>query len=107
MSIKYTIYHTYKGQSYFGLYKPSKYCYQFHNFREEFWTIVNGEGMVIIDDKKHYVKCGEFIHIPKKAKHRISNSSKDTELVFIEVQCGEYFGEDDIVRLSDDYNRAS
>ena len=50
------------------------------------------------------VSAGESIKINKEAKHRILNSG-DTPLVFIEVQTGTYFGEDDIVRIEDDYNR--
>ena len=47
---------------------------------------------------------GDTIHVPKGAKHRIRNVGAD-KLVFIEVQRGDYFGEDDIIRLQDDYNR--
>jgi mannose-6-phosphate isomerase len=47
---------------------------------------------------------GESIHIPLGAKHRIINEG-ESPLIFIEVQVGEYFGEDDIIRLQDDYGR--
>ena len=50
------------------------------------------------------VKYGESIFIPLGAKHRIENRSSEL-LVFIEVQTGTYFGEDDIVRIEDDYSR--
>ncbi len=79
--------------------------YQFHEKRSETWVIVKGNGMVIIDEKKQNVSEGKTILIPKKSRHRIENIS-DTQLVFIEIQTGTYFGEDDIVRLSDDYNRS-
>jgi len=79
--------------------------YQFHKKRSETWVIVEGKGIVIIDEKKQNVSEGETILIPKKSRHRIENIS-DTQLVFIEIQTGTYFGEDDIVRLLDDYNRS-
>ncbi len=52
---------------------------------------------------KNY-EIGDVVHIPLGAAHRIKNNGKE-ELIFIEVQLGSYFGEDDIIRLSDDYNR--
>ncbi len=79
--------------------------YQYHKKRSETWVIVKGKGIVIIDEKKQNVSEGETILIQKKSRHRIENISDD-QLVFIEVQTGTYFGEDDIVRLSDDYNRS-
>ena len=57
-----------------------------------------------LDGVEKKVSAGESIKINKEAKHRILNSA-DTPLVFIEVQTGTYFGEDDIVRIEDDYNR--
>ena len=78
--------------------------YQFHHYRQEFWTIVEGEAVVVLDGEEHVVKYGESIHIPLGAKHRIENRASEV-LVFIEVQTGTYFGEDDIVRLQDDYAR--
>ena len=71
--------------------------------RSESWTIIKGQGIVTLDGVEiNY--AGESIKINKEAKHRIQNPS-DTILVFIEVQTGTYFGEDDIVRIEDDYNR--
>ena len=78
--------------------------YQYHHHRQEFWTIVQGEAVVILDEIEHQLKYGESIHIPLGAKHRIENRSSEL-LVFIEVQTGTYFGEDDIVRLQDDFAR--
>lgn len=78
--------------------------YQFHHYRQEFWTIVEGEAVVILDEVEHELKYGESINIPLGAKHRIENRSNEL-LVFIEVQTGTYFGEDDIVRLQDDFER--
>ena len=78
--------------------------YQYHNNRSEVWTIIKGKGSVTLDGKINNYKKGDTILIPKGAKHRIENNGKD-KIVFIEVQTGSYFGEDDIVRLEDDYNR--
>ena len=79
--------------------------YQYHNKRQETWIILSGEGLMTIDDKNHQVFKGSQIFIPTKSKHRIENTSSTDILEFIEVQTGEYFGEDDIVRIQDDYGR--
>jgi len=79
--------------------------YQKHQKREEFWTIVKGEAVVTLDDKEIPLTEGQNIHIPRQAAHRIANKS-DSPVVFIEIQRGEYFGEDDIIRLEDDFGRA-
>ncbi|HAV02612.1 MAG TPA: mannose-6-phosphate isomerase [Chryseobacterium sp.] len=78
--------------------------YQYHHHRQEFWTVVEGEAVVILDEKEHTVRYGESIFIPQGARHRIENRS-NAVLIFIEVQTGTYFGEDDIVRVQDDYAR--
>ena len=79
--------------------------YQYHHKRSEHWVIVKGNAVVVLDDKETSLSVGEHVFIPIGVKHRIENRS-DEELMFIEVQCGTYFGEDDIVRLSDDYKRS-
>ena len=81
-----------------------KLSYQYHNKRSESWTIVKGKGKITLNDKIKEYKNGETILIPQGMKHRIHNDT-DIKLVFIEVQTGTYFGEDDIVRIEDDYNR--
>ena len=78
--------------------------YQYHHHRQEFWTIVEGEAVVVLDEVEHVLKYGESIFIPLGAKHRIENRGSE-RLVFVEVQTGSYFGEDDIVRIQDDYSR--
>ena len=78
--------------------------YQYHNKRSESWTIVDGEGIITINGKVIVCSKGETILISQGAKHRIENRS-EKKVVFIEVQTGTYFGEDDIVRVEDDYNR--
>ncbi len=86
--------------------KPGhRLSYQKHKLREENWFIVQGEALVTRDDVDHILKEGEFIHIPFEAKHRIANNHEALDLIFIEIQRGSYFGEDDIVRFSDDYGR--
>ena len=78
--------------------------YQYHSKRKEFWTIVNGSATVILDDEKILIAQGESINIPLGAKHRIMNETNEL-VVFIEVQTGTYFGEDDIIRIDDEYGR--
>ena len=85
--------------------KPGhRLSYQYHNKRSEVWTIVKGSGEVTIEGNTKIVNYGDCITIKKSEKHRIKNNSNKV-LVFIEVQTGSYFGEDDIVRIDDDYNR--
>ncbi len=79
--------------------------YQYHHFRSEAWTMVLGEAVITLDDIPKTYTAGETILISVGTKHRIENKS-DTLVVFIEVQTGTYFGEDDIVRIEDDYNRS-
>ncbi len=79
--------------------------YQSHKKRAENWVITKGNPEVILNDVSHHLKPGESIYIPVGAKHRIRNPHA-TELVeFVEVQTGTYFGEDDITRYQDDYQR--
>lgn len=78
---------------------------QLHHKRAEHWVLVAGEGIVQIGDTEFPTRPGEYRFIPLGEKHRLSNrTSQPVELV--EVQIGEYLGEDDIVRLVDDYGRA-
>ena len=78
--------------------------YQYHHKRSEAWTIVNGTGLITLDGvDNEYVK-GQTVLIPQGVKHRIENKGSE-KVIFIEVQTGNYFGEDDIVRIEDDYNR--
>ncbi|MDC0560136.1 phosphomannose isomerase type II C-terminal cupin domain [Flavobacteriaceae bacterium] len=78
--------------------------YQYHNKRSEVWIIIQGEGTVLLNDNKINYSKGDTIEIPQGVKHRIENNGSE-KTIFIEVQTGTYFGEDDIVRLQDDYNR--
>ena len=78
--------------------------YQYHYKRNEVWTIIAGSGIVTLNDKETAVSAGTVVEVSAGVKHRIQNTGEEP-LVFIEVQHGTYFGEDDIVRLEDDYNR--
>lgn len=77
---------------------------QMHESRTEHWVIVAGEAIVTVGDQEIRMRENENILIPVRTKHRVANPGKDL-LVFIEVQCGSYLGEDDIRRFEDDYNR--
>jgi mannose-6-phosphate isomerase-like protein (cupin superfamily) len=77
---------------------------QYHHKRAEVWTIVQGVGTITIDDDIRDYSAGQVAQIPLGAHHRIENKTNEP-VVFIEVQHGTYFGEDDIVRVEDDYNR--
>lgn len=77
---------------------------QRHRRRAEHWYLVRGDVVVTIDDRELDLQPGEAVDIPCGAAHRLRNAGED-EVIFIEVQTGEYFGEDDIERLLDDYGR--
>lgn len=66
--------------------------------------MVGGEGVVTLDGNSIDVRRGDAVDVPAGAAHRIHNTGS-APLVFVEVQHGDYFGEDDIVRLDDDYGR--
>jgi len=76
-----------------------------HQHRAEVWTIESGVGTITIHDEIKKYATGQVVQIPQGAHHRIENRGPEP-VVFIEVQCGTYFGEDDIVRIEDDYNKA-
>lgn len=78
--------------------------YQKHSQRAEHWFVVRGTAKVTLDDRDVVVKTGQAIDIAIGSAHRIENPG-DELLVFIEVQRGNYLGEDDIVRLQDDFGR--
>ena len=78
--------------------------YQYHSKRAEVWTCIQGKLSVILDDVLHELFSGDSLNIPQGAKHRAFNDTIELAQ-FIEVQTGTYFGEDDIVRLEDDYQR--
>ncbi len=79
--------------------------YQKHAHRAEHWVVVKGAAKVTLDGQEIIVPLGKAIDIPLGAAHRVENPGGDN-LIFIEVQRGSYLGEDDIVRLDDDFGRA-
>tara|TARA_B110000003_G_scaffold230775_1_gene233072 strand:+ start:1067 stop:1411 length:345 start_codon:yes stop_codon:yes gene_type:complete len=85
--------------------KPGgRLSYQYHHKRSEVWTIVSGTATITLDESIKDYEYGDTVLIPQGTKHRVENQF-DNNLVFIEVQHGSYFGEDDIIRINDDYNR--
>ena len=79
--------------------------YQRHARRQEHWLVVHGVGLVTLDGEDHDVEPGSAVDVPVGVAHRIANTGPAEPLTFIEVQRGDYFGEDDIVRIEDDYGR--
>ena len=80
--------------------------YQHHSHRSEHWFVVTGIGQVMLDGEALTISAGAAVDVPRGVAHRIENQGEH-DLVFIEVQHGDYFGEDDIVRLDDDYGRVN
>ena len=78
--------------------------YQYHEHRDETWVVVAGKAKVTLDGKSIVLEPGQTIQISRGTKHRVEAIGKE-DLTFIEVQTGDYFGEDDITRLEDDYER--
>lgn len=78
--------------------------YQYHFKRSEVYVIVQGKALVCLDDIKKEYGVGDTILVPVLTKHQVTNIG-DIDLIFIEIQHGTYFGEDDIIRVSDNYGR--
>ena len=78
---------------------------QMHHHRSEHWVVVSGIAKVVRDEESYFVNVNESTFIPAGRKHRVENPGM-LELVMIEVQSGDYLGEDDIVRYEDNYGRA-
>ena len=78
--------------------------YQRHRHRSEHWFVVSGRGVATVDGVAHPVVPGDAVDVPAGAAHRIESSGPDP-LVFVEVQHGTSFEEDDIERLEDDFGR--
>jgi len=77
---------------------------QRHCKRDEHWFITHGLAVVTMNDAALNLKKGQQVTIPRMVRHRVHNTGTE-DLVFIEIQTGEYFGEDDIERFEDDYER--
>jgi mannose-6-phosphate isomerase-like protein (cupin superfamily) len=77
---------------------------QLHHRRGEHWVVVSGEARVTNGDRVYPVRVNESTFIPIETRHRLENPHVEP-LIIIEVQCGDYLGEDDIVRFDDQYGR--
>ena len=79
--------------------------YQKHAHRAEHWFVVQGRAKVTLNDETVYLENGAQIDIAVGDKHRVENSDENETLIFIEIQKGDYLGEDDIIRFEDDFGR--
>jgi mannose-1-phosphate guanylyltransferase/mannose-6-phosphate isomerase len=79
---------------------------QLHHRRSEHWTVVDGTARVRIGERETLLERNQSAYIPMGTLHRLENPT-DRDIHLIEVQCGDYFGEDDIVRLEDRYGRTT
>jgi len=86
------------------VYPGQRLSLQRHRQRMEHWHIIQGNAVITLDNQEFQVSAGQSVDIPCGAWHRIMNSGMD-DVVFIEVQRGNYFSEDDIERREDDYGR--
>ena len=82
----------------------ARFSYQRHKHRSEHWFIVSGNAKVTHEGLEFEMSAGDSIDIAQGELHRLANIGSEP-VVFIEVQSGSYFGEDDIERIEDDYNR--
>ncbi len=79
---------------------------QWHEHRSEHWVVVRGRATVVLGDKALQLEIGDTVDIPVGAHHRLENGSNEAVEV-VEVQRGDYLGEDDITRIADDYDRSN
>ncbi len=86
------------------VYPQQRLSYQKHRRRSEHWNVIRGTAVVTLDGQDITLVAGEAVDIPVGTAHRVRNPG-DEPMEFIEVQTGDYFGEDDIIRLEDDYGR--
>ena len=77
---------------------------QMHHHRAEHWVVVRGTAIVTVGEEIKTLQENQSTYIPIATRHRLENPG-DIDLELIEVQSGNYLGEDDIVRFEDDYNR--
>jgi mannose-6-phosphate isomerase-like protein (cupin superfamily) len=86
------------------VYPGKRLSLQRHQHRDEHWFVVSGKGICTLNGAENRLVAGQSINIPRQSVHRIQNDGIKN-LVFTEVQTGDYFGEDDIERLEDDFGR--
>ena len=87
------------------VYPGKRLSMQRHRLRTEHWYVITGEGAVILDGASILLRPGDSLDIPRGAVHRLENTGT-VGFAIVEVQTGEYFGEDDIERIEDDYGRS-
>ena len=87
------------------VYPGARLSLQKHRHRDEHWLIVSGEAVFTLNTDEIILGKGQSIDIPRGALHRVRNTG-EKELVIVEVQTGDYFDENDIERVEDDYGRA-
>ncbi len=83
----------------------SRLSLQWHRHRDETWVVARGTAKVTVGDEVHTLGRGQTAFVARNVHHRIENISSVEPLEIIEVQTGDYLGEDDIVRIEDDYGR--
>lgn len=88
------------------VYSGKRLSYQKHAQRAEHWFVVQGEAKITLDGEEVIKRVGEYVDIEIGTAHRVENAGEEL-LIFIEVQRGNYLGEDDITRLEDDFGRNS
>lgn len=87
------------------VFPQKRLSYQSHEKRTEHWHVIEGQGIVILDDQEIPVTKNSKLEIPIQSKHRIINPHPEENLVFIEITTGQ-FDENDIVRYEDDFGRS-
>jgi mannose-6-phosphate isomerase-like protein (cupin superfamily) len=85
-----------------NIYAGKRISLQTHKHRSETWYVVSGKGTAQVRGANLPLFAGVVVQVPKKAEHRITAK---TNLKIVEIQVGAYLGEDDIIRLDDDYGR--
>jgi mannose-1-phosphate guanylyltransferase / mannose-6-phosphate isomerase len=88
-----------------NVFPGEEFSLQKHSKREEYWVVVKGKGLMTLGASSYNVEPGQQIFIPKETIHQMRNNEKEGNLIIVEVQMGDYFGEDDIVRIKDKYGR--
>jgi len=79
---------------------------QEHAKRDEHWVVIKGKGRLLLESEETEITSGKYVNIPRGTKHKLKNTSNEETLMVSEVQLGEYFGEDDIIRHKDKYGRS-
>jgi mannose-6-phosphate isomerase-like protein (cupin superfamily) len=87
------------------VFPTKRLSYQKHAHRSEHWFVVRGTAKVTLNGREFLLKKGEDVNVPVGTAHRVENPDSEELLIFIETQTGDYFGEDDIERLEDDFGR--